>query len=118
MAYTVRPYSNSRLGVRFQFKASGAAQLGKPDGSSGAWMNPGSSTDMADEEAHTIKFFKGRGVGSNVPSRFQAWDRSKNLEHYEQQRTSEEPDELLPRRATEVRQVEARSILSYNDSPD
>lgn len=73
---------------------------------------------MADEQAHTVKFFKGRGVGSNVRSRFEAWVRDENLEHFEEQRTSEEPDEFLPRRATEVRQVEARSILSYNDSPD
>lgn len=71
------------------------------------------------EDGQTIvHFVKGRGVGSNVRSRFEAWRREKNLQHFEEQRTAEDPDELLPRRSTEVRAVEARSILSYNDSPD
>ncbi|TFZ09053.1 PA0069 family radical SAM protein [Ramlibacter humi] len=65
-----------------------------------------------------VQFVKGRGVGSNARSRFDSWGREKDLDHHEQQRTSEEPEELIPRRATEVRLVEARSILSYNDSPD
>jgi DNA repair photolyase len=73
---------------------------------------------MANEPAQIVRFVKGRGVGSNVASRFEAWGREKNLEHYEEQRASEEPEELLPPRATKVRHVEARSILSYNDSPD
>lgn len=73
---------------------------------------------MSDDGTRVVSFVKGRGVGSNARSRFEAWDRSKVMEHFEEQRTSDEPDELLPRRPTEVRQVEARSILSYNDSPD
>jgi DNA repair photolyase len=73
---------------------------------------------MSDAPPTVIHFVKGRGVGSNVRSRFESWAREKDLDQFEQQRTSDEPDELLPRRATEVRQVEARSILSYNDSPD
>lgn len=73
---------------------------------------------MSNAPQTVIRFVKGRGVGSNVRSRFEAWAREKDLDQFEQQRTSEEPEELLPRRATEVRQVEARSILSYNDSPD
>ena len=44
--------------------------------------------------------------------------RSNDLEHFEHQRTSDEPEELIPRRPTEVRVVEAHSILSYNNSPD
>lgn len=73
---------------------------------------------MAKEQVAFVQFTKGRGVGSNVRSRFDAWGREKDLDHFEQQRTSDEPDELLPRRSTEVRLVNARSILSYNDSPD
>lgn len=57
-------------------------------------------------------------MGTNVRSRFEAWVREKDLDHFEQQRTLEEPEELIPARVTEVRQVKARSILSYNDSPD
>jgi len=65
-----------------------------------------------------VHFVKGRGVGSNVRSRFEAWGRAKNLEHFEEQRTAEQPDELLPPRPTDVRLVKAHSILNHNDSPD
>jgi DNA repair photolyase len=73
---------------------------------------------MSDAAPTVIHFVKGRGVGSNARSRFEAWGREKDLDQFEQQRTSVEPEELIPRRSTEVRQVEARSVLSYNDSPD
>jgi DNA repair photolyase len=73
---------------------------------------------MPNQQAQIVRFVKGRGVGSNVGPRFEDWGREKNLSHYEEQRLSEEPDELLAPRATEVREVEAKSILSYNDSPD
>ena len=71
-----------------------------------------------EEHQKIVRFMKGRGVGSNVRSRFEAWGREKNLEHFEEQRTAEQPDELLPHRPTDVRLVEAHSILSHNDSPD
>lgn len=73
---------------------------------------------MTREQQAIVQFVKGRGVGSNEPSRFDAWARVKDLEHFEQQRTSDEPEGLLPIRSTEVTLVDARSILSFNDSPD
>lgn len=73
---------------------------------------------MSNARPTVISFVKGRGAGSNARSRFDAWGREKDLEHFEQQRTSDEPEELVPRRPTEVRAVEAQSILSYNNSPD
>ncbi len=73
---------------------------------------------MTNDGTSVVKFVKGRGVGSNAPSRFDSWNREKNLDYFEEQRTSDEPDELVPRRPTDVRLVEARSIISYNDSPD
>lgn len=65
-----------------------------------------------------ISFVKGRGAGSNQRSRFDSWEREEDVDYIEQQRTLEESGELIPRRTTEVRMVEARSILSYNNSPD
>ncbi|SEA85764.1 PA0069 family radical SAM protein [Variovorax sp. YR216] len=74
---------------------------------------------MDTDSSHAIlHFVKGRGVGSNERSRFEAWKRERDLEHLEAQRTEEDPDEVLPSRDTDVRLVDARSILSFNNSPD
>lgn len=69
-------------------------------------------------DTKVVSFVKGRGVGSNVGSRFHSWSREMDLDHFEQQRMSDDPEELRALRSTEVRLIQAKSILSYNDSPD
>lgn len=67
----------------------------------------------------TVKFVKGRGVGSNQRSRFEAWGRELNLEHVEDARQAGEGDDLDARPVpTRVTLTEARSIISRNTSPD
>jgi DNA repair photolyase len=70
-----------------------------------------------------VKFVKGRGVGSNQPSRFEAWGRELNLEHLEDARqeadgNSPDEEEAPPLRPTRITLTEARSIISHNTSPD
>ncbi|WP_328700399.1 PA0069 family radical SAM protein [Caenimonas soli] len=61
-----------------------------------------------------MNFVKGRGAGSNVPSRFNSWSRSKeNVESFEEEAEGEEP-----RLRTMVTLREAKSIISRNSSPD
>lgn len=66
----------------------------------------------------TVRFVKGRGVGSNTTSRFDAWGRETDLEHLERVRVDADPDDDRPSARTEVMEQEARSIISYNTSPD
>ncbi|WP_036596343.1 PA0069 family radical SAM protein [Ottowia thiooxydans] len=66
-----------------------------------------------------LKFVKGRGTGSNARSRFEAWSRESSHEYLEQIRElADDEDESAPPIATEVSLVQARSILSFNRSPD
>lgn len=73
---------------------------------------------MAKQSIATVHFVKGRGVGSNARSRFEAWGRDVDLEQLERTRVEEDADvepSLVP---TEVFVRTAGSILSHNTSPD
>jgi DNA repair photolyase len=58
---------------------------------------------------------KGRGAGDNIAHRFEQTGREADADALEAQRLDGEP---LPPLATEVSFETARSLLSYNDSPD
>lgn len=73
---------------------------------------------MTDTHSNLVHFVRGRGAGSNAGSRFDTWRREEDPEYLEQQQMLEEPEDFPPRRSTEIKLVEARSILSYNNSPD
>jgi DNA repair photolyase len=58
---------------------------------------------------------KGRGAGDNLPHRFTTTERTADGDALDAQQRE---GEMLPPLATEVTVETARSILSYNDSPD
>ena len=61
-----------------------------------------------------IHFVKGRGSGSNTPSRYDRWSREADLDEYDR-----DLDRLdAPPVRTTVTDRPARSIISRNDSPD
>ena len=60
------------------------------------------------------KSIKGRGALSQPKVRFDAWSREEDGDHRDYALTNEEP---LPFK-TEIREDPARSIISYNESPD
>jgi len=60
---------------------------------------------------HPVRFVKGRGAGSNVPSRFETWSR-------EVDDGAADADDGDPAPATRVSSIQARGILSKNNSPD
>jgi DNA repair photolyase len=61
-----------------------------------------------------IRFVKGRGVGSNVRSRYESWTRESDPREPELVREDEEP---APAKTT-ITVQHARSIISRNTSPD
>lgn len=61
-----------------------------------------------------LVFHKGRGVGSNVRSRFEEWGREFDYSH----QPEGEPDEVEPRPETVVSASKATRIISRNSSPD
>ena len=62
-----------------------------------------------------VHFHKGRGVGSNHETRFDAWQREADRDFLDHAASEgEEP----PQRATTVTEQTARSIISRNNSPD
>lgn len=73
---------------------------------------------MTDPDAAPIHFVKGRGAGSNGRSRFEGWQRVPNLDYLETERGEFDPEVEPQPIATEVTVSEARSIISYNTSPD
>ena len=97
-----------------------------------ASVKPGrSAVPAAPTAAQPLRVVKGRGAGSNRPSRFEAWAREPEADGWpgSAQEPGPEPDAqpsgaagrppqapALPR--TEVRVVQARRIISRNDSPD
>lgn len=85
----------------------------KPD--LGHGHGPGAAPGAA-MQAQPVHFIKGRGAGSNPASRFEAWARAPQTDGWpgdEEPHASAPP---LPR--TDVRLVQARRIISRNDSPD
>ena len=60
------------------------------------------------------KSIKGRGALSQPKVRFDAWSREEDGDHRDYALTNEEP----PPFKTEIREDPARSIISYNESPD
>ena len=65
-------------------------------------------------KVHPLVFVKGRGAGSNVASRFEAWTREREAAEVEP-----DADDVTPRVAkTVISEITARSIISRNNSPD
>ena len=89
-----------------------------------AFVKPGRvAVPVAPPAAQPLHFVKGRGAGSNRASRFEAWAREPEADGW----PGSEPEPAcaagLPTEApalprTEVRVVQARRIISRNDSPD
>ncbi|SFR74871.1 DNA repair photolyase [Mitsuaria sp. PDC51] len=74
---------------------------------------------MGHTPSSIVQFVKGRGVGSNARSRFEAWQREPSLEHLDEARLIDGEGPLSePSVRTEVMAREARSIISHNTSPD
>ncbi|NPC58461.1 PA0069 family radical SAM protein [Caenimonas soli] len=69
---------------------------------------------MKEVQTHPLNFVKGRGVGSNVPSRFNSWTRTKE----DVEALEDEADGDEPKVRTEVTLRQAKSIISRNSSPD
>lgn len=76
--------------------------------------------------AQPLHFVKGRGAGSNPASRFDAWTREAEADGWPGEPdppgsapdSDLSPDPAPPSLRTEVRIVQARRIISRNDSPD
>ena len=68
-----------------------------------------------EHEFSVLHFHKGRGVGSNMESRFDSWAREADREYLEQAIHLEDES---PSPKTTVTEVMAKSIISRNKSPD
>lgn len=71
---------------------------------------------QAKPEPAIVHFHKGRGAGTNQPTRFAAWDRETDLDFLDH--AASEGEAAPRRRTTTVTSQTARSIISRNQSPD
>ncbi|MDE2368456.1 MAG: PA0069 family radical SAM protein [Burkholderiales bacterium] len=74
--------------------------------------------DPPSRPSQPVRFHKGRGTGSNAPSRFEVWRREADQDHRAPGADDDEEEIGAARPATTVTGQSARSIIARNDSPD